>query len=174
MQDLQSERQAQQGDRDELVKKLNKVINAIRIGMFTTVDEDGSLRSRPMAAQSLEGDADLWFFTQEDAPKVDEVRHDQHVNVTFSDTGENRWISLTGRTEIIKDRALIEDLWKPFLKTWFPGGKEDPSLTILKVNVERAEYWDESTSPIALAFGFAKAAITGKRSQAGVGQKVQL
>jgi general stress protein 26 len=163
------------GDRAEAIEKLNQMIKSVRIAMLTTVEPDGSLRSRPMAAQEMEpDDADLWFFTQQDAPKVGEVEHDRHVNVTFSDHDEQKWISLTGKVQIVRDRAKVEELWKPFLKTWFPRGKEDPALTLLKVKVDKVEYWDEKSSPIAVAFGFGKALVTGERSQAGVGKKVEM
>ncbi len=162
------------GERDEAIEKLNKLIKKVRFAMLTTVEEDGSLRSRPMAAHELDPDGNLWFFTQLNVPKVHEVRHDQHVNVTFSDEEEYRWFSLSGRAEIVRDRARIEELWKPFLKTWFPNGKDDPELALLKVNVDRAEYWDEKSSPISVLMGFGKAVLTGERSQAGIGHKVDL
>ncbi|MDQ3122831.1 MAG: pyridoxamine 5'-phosphate oxidase family protein [Actinomycetota bacterium] len=36
--------------------------------MMTTVEADGSLRSRPMWTQGDEFDGSLWFFTSDEAP----------------------------------------------------------------------------------------------------------
>jgi general stress protein 26 len=164
---------SQQGDREEFLKKLNGLINSLRIGMFTTVEEDGSLRSRPMAAQTVEGDGDLWFFTQETAPKVGEVEQRRKVNVTFSDERESHWVSVSGTGQVVRDREKMQELWKPFLKTWFPNGPDDPDIALIKVEAEHGDYWD-SSSPARVLLGFAKAAITGERSQAGEGRRVEL
>lgn len=163
-----------QGSREELIEKLKDLVKDVRIAMFTTVEADGSLRSRPMAAQMAEEDADLWFFTNDEAPKVDEVQRERHVNVAFSDNGDKTWMSLSGIAELVEDRRQMEALWTPFLKTWFPKGLDDPDLGLLKVRVYKAEYWDESASPIRLAAGFVKSVVTGERSQAGEGKTVEL
>ena len=44
----------------------------------------------------------------------------------------------------MRDRALIERLWKPAWKVWFPQGRDDPSITLLKFDAEQGEYWDDS------------------------------
>ena len=52
------------------IKKLWGMIKDIRVTMMTTIDDDGTLRSRPMVAQQSEFDGDLWFFTWINSPKV--------------------------------------------------------------------------------------------------------
>lgn len=49
-------------ERNEHIKKLGELITDIKFAMLTTVEQDGSLRSRPMATQQVEFDGDLWFF----------------------------------------------------------------------------------------------------------------
>lgn len=39
--------------RQQQLRKLDELIKNIRIAMLTTVEEDGSLRSRPMAAPQM-------------------------------------------------------------------------------------------------------------------------
>ncbi len=60
---------------------LRDMIKDIRIAMLTTVDEDGTLRSRPMGTQDVESDGDLWFFTYDPSGKTEEVKRDQQVNL---------------------------------------------------------------------------------------------
>ncbi|MES1211642.1 MAG: pyridoxamine 5'-phosphate oxidase family protein, partial [Acidobacteriota bacterium] len=43
-----------QQPKNEAIEQLYAKIKGIRIAMLTTVDEDGSLRSRPMATQETE------------------------------------------------------------------------------------------------------------------------
>lgn len=149
-------------DRQDNIKKLHDLIKDIRFAMLTTVEDDGTLHSRPMATQEFEFDGDLWFFTAADAAKVKEAQHDRHVNVSYSDPHNQKYVSVSGKAELVRDRTKIEELWNPLFKAWFPDGLEDPNLALLKVNVDKAEYWDSPSSKVVRLLGFAKAVITGK------------
>ena len=59
-------------------------IESVRTGMLTTVEPDGSLRSRPMWTQGDEFDGSLWFFTSDDAPKVDDLQRNPHVGLSYA------------------------------------------------------------------------------------------
>ncbi|MDP9365336.1 MAG: pyridoxamine 5'-phosphate oxidase family protein [Chloroflexota bacterium] len=153
--------------REDEIAKLREMIGEIRFAMLTTIEDDGSLRSRPMAAQQTEGDADLWFFTYGGSPKAQEVRRDDRVNVSFSDNDKNRWVSVSGNAELVRDRAKMEELWKPILKAWFPQGLDEPDIALLKVDVEQAEYWDSASSKMVHLVGLVKAVANGELFQPG-------
>ena len=140
-------------------KKLRKLVKGARVAMLTTVAGDGSLRSRPMAALKGTLGEDLWFFTRASAPKTGEIRDNDRVNVTFCDGESERYLSVSGRASIVKDAARIEEMWSGRLKAWFPDGKKDPDLALLRVQIEHAEYWDSKTAAmIALTGGGASGA----------------
>ena len=83
-------------NRDQQIKKLRELIKDIDIGMLTTVDEDGSLHSRPMSTNSeVEFDGDLWFFTYASSHKVTEVEQHHQVNVSFSDPHKQNYVSVS-------------------------------------------------------------------------------
>jgi general stress protein 26 len=46
----------------------------------------------------------------------------------------------------VRDRQQMEALWSPWFRTWFPQGLDEPHLTLLKVAVAQAEYWDLPSS----------------------------
>jgi general stress protein 26 len=159
-------------DAKENIKKLRELIQDIKFAMLTTVEEDGTLRSRPMATQATEFDGDLWFFTNATAPKVDEVQRDQHVNVSYANPEAQKYVSISGRAQLVRDRHKIEELWNPLYKAWFPKGLDDPDLALLQVSVEQAEYWDSPSSPLVRLVGFVKALTTGKPYSGGENQKI--
>ena len=135
-------------------KKLRKLVKGARVAMLTTVAPDGALRSRPMAALKGPLGEELWFFTRASAPKADEIRDNDHVNVAFADAESNRYLSVSGRASVVKDAARIAELWSGRLKAWFPDGKKDPDLALLRVRVDRAEYWDsKKAGMVQLAAG---------------------
>jgi general stress protein 26 len=139
------------------LNKLASLIEGIGIAMLTSTEADGELRSRPMATQAMTPEGDLLFYTRRDAPKVEEAAHGP-VNVAYADAKGNTYVSVSGSAVLDTDRAEIRAHWKPELAAWFPGGVEDPQIALLRVHVERAEYWDAPHSPIVRVLEFLKAA----------------
>lgn len=165
---------AETDERGGHVKKLAEMIKEIDFAMLTTVAEDGSLHSRPMSTQRAEFDGNLWFFTRASAPKVGEIEREHHVNLAYAKPEAQRYVSVSGRATVVRDPAKIEELWSPELKAWFPEGPEDPDLALLKVAVERAEYWDSPSSAVAHAISFARAMLTGQPANPGENEKIEL
>jgi general stress protein 26 len=128
------------------VRKLRKLIKSTRIAMFTTVAPDGRLRSRPMANLKGGFDGDLWFVTRSTAPKTEEIRENQHVNVAFADPEDERFVSISGLASLVRDPAKVDELWSRRLRSWFPDGKKDPELALIRVRIDRAEVWDSKSA----------------------------
>jgi len=127
---------------EENVRKLREMIKGIEFAMLTTIEDDGSLRSRPMATQKVEFDGDLYFFTKASAPKVDEVESDRHVCVSYAAPENQTYVSMSGLARLLRDRTEMEEFWFGDLETWFPHGLEDPELALLWISVTQAEYWE--------------------------------
>ena len=148
----------------EHIEKVRELVKDIEIAMLTTVDDGGSLRSRPMAAQEMASDGSLWFFTGKDAPKVHEAQ-EYPVNVALADAKANTYVSISGTATLVTDGAKIHELWKPILTAWFPEGVDDPNIALLRVSPTAIEYWDAPSRSLVRLFGLAKAIVT--RTQAG-------
>lgn len=161
-------------DKNE-IEMLRGLIKGIRVAMLTTVD-DGHLRSRPMMTQDADKfDGDIWFFTDHDSAKIGEIERDRQVNVAYSDPDSQRYVSLSGTASLLRDRARIRELWSPIAKGWYPDGPEDPRLALLRVRVEKAEYWDSPSGRMVQLAGFVKAVATGERlDYAGENEKIDL
>ncbi len=155
----------------EIKQKLWSMIEDIGTGMLTTED-GGKLRARPMRPAQSEFTGELWFFTSEKSHKVDEVKSEHHVGLTFANPSKEDYVSLSGRATIVKDRALIESHWSEPMRTWFPKGIDDPDVALLKVTVDAAEYWDAPNSMMIHAYGYLKARLTGEAPQPGGNEKV--
>ena len=149
------------------VSKLVDKIKDIRIAMMTTAEADGSLHSRPMYTHEPEADGTLWFFTEQDSKKIDEVKKDRHVNLGYANPDDNLYVAITGTANVITDRAKIKELWGESLRGWFPKGSDDPNIALLKVTIESGEFWDTPNSTLLRAYAYAKAVLTGERDQPG-------
>ena len=159
--------------RESDYEKLREMIKDIDLCMLTTVDESDDLHSRPM---SLNGDVDehgnLWFFTSSNSHKASEIERTPNVNVSFIDTDQQHYVSISGDAELVHDKQKIKELWKPILKAWFPDGPDQADIALLKVNMKKAEYWDTPSSTIAQAISFVSAIFSGKQVEMGENKKL--
>jgi len=155
------------------VTRLHELIKDLKFAMLTTVDDRGNLRSRPMTTLEAEPGDDLWFFTRDDAPKVEETVKEHHVNLSYADPSDHRYVSVSGVARIVYDRAKIHELWRPPHKAFFEG-PDDPHLAILRVTPQEAEYWASGTNWLGQAFRFVTTMITGNQKDMGENEKLKL
>jgi general stress protein 26 len=100
--------------------------------------------SQPMTAQMLHDDdarGPIWFFTSKDTDLVKELTQSHRAVVHFASKGHDLFASLHGELSIDNDRQVIDELWNSFIAAWFEGGKDDPKLTLLRLDPERAQVW---------------------------------
>lgn len=107
--------------------------------------------SQPMTAQ-FEGKEDrgpIWFFTARNSDLVTAL-HQSHRGVfDFTSKGHDLFAAVHGELTADNDRAMIDTLWNPFVAAWFPGGKDDPNLQLLRFDPERAQIWLNGSSLLA-------------------------
>jgi general stress protein 26 len=161
--------------RSDDLEKLRDMIKDIDFCMLTTIDDEGDPHSRPMSSNGdIDENGDLWFFTNASSLKVSEVKQSPKVNVSFADPENQRYVSVTGTATVVRDRQKIDELWRPAFKMWFPEGKDDPDIALLKVSLEKGEYWDSPSSTIGYALSFVASLVTGKQPDFGENKKVDL
>ncbi len=156
------------------LEKIAELIGDIKFAMLTTVASDGSLRSRPLSTLKMDTQARLWFFTSLSSPKMDEIREDTRVGLTYERPDKQDYVSISGTAEVTRDKEKMKEMWTPWIKPWFPAGLDDPDLVLLKVSIDEAEYWDAPGSAIMRAYGFVKAMTTGKTDALGTNAKVNV
>ncbi len=153
-------------------ERVGELVAKARFAFVTTSATDGRLLSRPLAIQEREFDGDLYFFTMAPSAKTEQVAADSHVNVSLQ-SGDD-YLSIAGTASVTRDQALIDELWNAHAAAWFEQGREDPSVALLKVHAESAEYWTmDSPKPVAL-LKYAKAIITGEQPDVATNRSVEL
>lgn len=130
-------------DREGDLEKLSELVRGIQYAMLTTEDERGFLRSRPMATQGIDmDDGAVWFISTEKLPKIAEIHHHPQVNISYSDSDDNCYVSLSGRASVVYDKDKLEELWRPQHRSWFPKSADEENICLIRVAIEHAEYWD--------------------------------
>lgn len=159
--------------RENDLHKLREMVKDIDFCMLTTVDENGDPHSRPMSSNGdIDPNGDIWFFTGASSHKVSEISKLPKVNVSFADPDNQQYVSITGTAQLVRDRKKIDELWRPEFKMWFPEGKDDPEVALLRIKLEKAEYWDSPSSTIGFVLDFVSSLVTGKEPDSSENKKL--
>ena len=154
-----------------LEKKLDDLyalIDGIEVAMLTTRRADGRLVSRPMQTQKRTSGTDLWFMTNVETHKLDELSADPQCNLSYYKDRTREWVSVSGVATITQDREIIRELWAADWRAWLgdeggarDGSATDPRIALILVEAQSVVY-SKSNKPAPLVlFEIAKGMITG-------------
>lgn len=134
-------------------------LEAVRMAILTTHDAEGHLASRPITTQQAEASGVLWFFIPLEGDIADDLARDPRVALAYVDLSESLFVALRGHGQVLKDRAKARSLWNALAGAWFTHGPDDPRLALLRVDVDKGEYWDAGASRLVRFFSLARAAL---------------
>src|SRR5205823_1205794 len=156
------------------IDDLYDLIEGIETAMFTTRRPNGQLVSRPMATQSRIEGADLWFVTNVETHKLDELAVDPHVNCAYYNNKTREWVSVSGVAHVSRNRNRIRQLYQEDWKVWFEdnggdedGGPNDPRIALIMVEADSATYMKVSKPRPIVLFETLKAKVTGSPPRIG-------
>ncbi len=158
-------------DRAADIDHVWKLIDDIAIAMVVTHEGQGqNMRARPMAARPARDEGAIYFLTDADAPKAGEIRRNQAICLALSDNKTHKYVSISGHAEMIDDRERVKKLWSIYDKAFWPD-ENDPSIRVLRVTPEMAEFW-EGSGTIVTAVKLAAAIASGERMNLGGNEKI--
>ncbi|MFC7498653.1 pyridoxamine 5'-phosphate oxidase family protein [Enterovirga sp. GCM10030262] len=130
------------------------------------------IRSRPMAAHVCRDENAIYFLTDADSAKDEDIEARPQVNLAFADTKGQTYVSLTGRAAVSNDREKISELFSTPAKAWWDDA-DDPSIRVLKVTPHDAQYWD-SGGTVRSYIKMAAAIATDSKPDLGDHEKVDM
>jgi general stress protein 26 len=148
-------------DTNDGKKHLYDVLKDFDIAMLVTHTPNG-IHARPMAIARLDGILGCYLVTHINSLKVDEISANANATLTFQSA--IKFASVRGELAVLHDRNLmIEQMWKEAWKVWFPRGKSDKNIALLKFSAREGEYWDNaSVHGLKYVYEAAKAYVTGE------------
>jgi general stress protein 26 len=148
------------------------LVKNIPVAMVVTHDGQGrDMRARPMAPRPAQEEGAIYFLTDADSGKAEEVHRNNTICLTLADPRRQKFLSITGCGQMIDDRDLIKRLWSVYDKAFWPDAS-DPRIRILRVEPESAGFW-EGAGLIVTAVKLAAATVSGERMHVGANQKVE-
>jgi len=133
------------------------------------IDGERGAATQPMTAFYDESQAPFWFFTANDHDLVRALDTGDRAIAAFASKGHDMFASIRGRLGIDNDPATIDRLWNPVVSQWYEGGKSDPKLALLRLDVDDAKLWKSDLG------GFIRPAINkllGRKPESGEHEKV--
>jgi len=143
--------------------KVVSLLEDMPVGMLTTLAA-GRARSVPMARQEIEPSTEMWFITARATEHVRALQFERNVVLTFS--SPSAWVALTGQASVVDDQRKLEELWNSFAEAWLPEGPADSNATLIRVDLEQAEYWDTPGGRVASVVSLVKSKLTGEPYEA--------
>ncbi|WP_276372824.1 pyridoxamine 5'-phosphate oxidase family protein [Chryseolinea sp. H1M3-3] len=152
----------------EAIDKFKELVKHESTCLFTTRLTTVPLTTRPMAVQKVCDQGNFWFLSASDSDKNQEIISDPRVQLFISNTSNYEFLSVYGKASISRDRQKIDELWSDIAKAWFPEGKDDPRVTVIKVTPEQGFYWDTKDGKLVSLIKIAASAVVGKTFEEGV------
>lgn len=142
-------------------EKINSFLENEKVCMLTTSD----LSSRPMHLQQHEsGRHCLWFFGAKDSQLSQAIGENSLVNVSFAVQNDSQYLSMTGHASVGVDRQKIDELWNRLVEVWYPLGKADPNLCLIRIDLTAAEGWMGPKTKLEEFYRMGKSLLTGNNA----------
>ena len=140
------------------------------------LDQPG-YHAQPMTAFRDGETSTIWFFTRDDTDLAKDaaVGSGQSAMFHYGSKDQNVWACIQGELSVHgPDREIIDRHWNPVLAAWYPGGKDDPNLTILRFDAGDGRVWVNEGGFFKFFYEIAKANVTKTLPDAGEAVDVSL
>lgn len=147
----------------DAIARIRKIVDRAKTCFFcTAVDAGESNGVRPMNVRQVDDEGNVWFLSAIDSSANREIGLNPRVRLLFQGSPHSDFLQLDGRAAISTDRAKIEALWEPSIKTWFTEGDDDPRITVIQVTPTDGYYWDTKHGNLAAGMKMLIGAAVGK------------
>ncbi len=127
----------EQGNPEELKKKFWR---ALAESPFLFLERSGdSSTAVPMSPQ-LDKDADsaIWFFTHTKS----KFAALGPATATFQGKDHDMFARFDGTLAVETSKERFDQFWNNFVEAWYDGGKTDPDMLFVRMDLGEAEIWD--------------------------------
>jgi general stress protein 26 len=159
---------------EDLQDRLWKEIDKVRFGMLGLSGAAPAHHFQPMTAFCERDTGQIWFFTRTDTDLARDAQKAGEAMFIVQAKDQAFQACIRGRLAQQLDRDRIERYWGPVVAAWYPEGREDPRLTMLRFDVSDAHVWLSEANPVSFAVQIARAHMTGREPDLGQSAAVDL
>ncbi|MBA3648413.1 MAG: pyridoxamine 5'-phosphate oxidase family protein [Chitinophagales bacterium] len=127
---------------EKTLNDISEIVSDMDICMLSSISK-GEIISRPMSNNGdVEYDGNSYFFTSEETEIARDISTNPQVNLAFSDTDNQVYISVSGIAKLVSDKSKMEEHWVDELEQWFEDGIDTPGIVMIHVDAKKIKYWD--------------------------------
>ncbi|NQW99380.1 pyridoxamine 5'-phosphate oxidase family protein [bacterium] len=145
----------------EAVDKLRGLINDTPTCLFGSGLKEVPMHLCPMQVQQVDPQGCLWFFSGADSVHNRQLAADSRAHLIFCNPAKVEYFTLFGESTVSTDSQKISELWNPLAEAWFPGGPNDPNLTLIRVRPVMTHYWDTESGKLITFAKILSSALAG-------------
>jgi len=110
----------------------------------------------------------IWFFSRDDTDFARDVAvGGQDGMFCYQAKDQKVQACIHGALSIDQDRARIEKYWNPVVAAWYPDGKDDPHLTLIRFDAEDGRVWVSDKGGLGFGYQILKANLTKTQPDVG-------
>ena len=147
-------------------KEFWKHLKSSNTGMLG-LDKPG-YHSQPMTAYREEETGTIWFFTLDTTDLAKDIAvGGQKGMFTYGSKDQEVWACFHGAMSLSRNQEIIDKHWNPIVAAWYPDGKDDPHLTLIKFDGDDGRVWVSKKGAVGFFFEVAKANLTKTQPDVG-------
>lgn len=109
--------------------------------LILAVQNKGDGHGQPMTAFFEDDRGPLWFFTTTDNGLVAALDFSDRATGYYAAKGHDLFAIIHGSLSVDRDRANIDRFWNSKVAAWYPGGRDDPKICMVRLDTAKAEIW---------------------------------
>ncbi len=153
-------------DRSEFEERLWKAIEHEKTGMLGVLGGPEQ-HLQPMTGYPERETGAVWFFVRRDNDLIRQLDQGGGKAMFCLNDGKAVWACMSGDLIERRDQDRIDRFWNPVAGAWFPEGKDDPELTLLRFDLIDAQVWVSQKGPLRFAYEIARANATHDEPDVG-------
>ena len=129
--------------------------------------------AQPMTGFAEPETGTIWFFTRNDTDFARDVAAENGSGggpsgmFTYQAKDQKVQACIHGALSIDHDRERIDRFWNPVVAAWYPDGKDDPALTLIRFDAKDGRVWASDIGVLGFGYQVLKANLTKSTPELG-------
>lgn len=153
-------------DKAAVEAKLWAEIGDSRTGMLAPIRAPQD-HLQPMTAYPEPESRTLWFYARAGSDLAVTCQVGTHAMFVFVSRDGEMQASIHGELRTTVDELHRDKYWSSTVGAWYPKGKADPQLVMLRFSCADAQIWISEVGGVKFGWEIAKANLTGSRPEIG-------
>lgn len=151
----------------EAKDQLWKHLDTGRVCMLWATD-DGH-HPQPMTMFADEDNGAVWFITSAETDLAQSVAAGAPARMIFMSEKQDYQASLQGTLKIVPEKDKLDELWNVAVAAWFPHGREDPTVRLMRFDPTEAAIWASQSNVVLVGIKILNAGLRDGHSNPDVG-----